>query len=204
MRMLSRIFMQNNKDSSLCESIGTWLYTHGLMDSFSQRTFGLREVKWLTQGGSPRTRSHVPNCRHQPTTFVQDPWPWVVFPATSSRSWHPPPRSKEKAEDGAGWWTRAVAWDRVAAGKPGGSVLTQTTASTPAKGWGGRMAPHGGSAMLLCTATGSHGAGSWAWWSGAGVGCVSGLCEMRSVSLGLTHRKWFSVKLTPCPRYQLL
>lgn len=45
MRMLSRIFMQNNKDSSLCESIGTWLYTHGLMDSFSQRTFGLREVK---------------------------------------------------------------------------------------------------------------------------------------------------------------
>ena len=45
MQTFSKIFMQNNKDSSPCESIGTWLYTHDFMGSFSQRTFGLREVK---------------------------------------------------------------------------------------------------------------------------------------------------------------
>lgn len=32
-----------------------------------------------TQGRSPRTWTHVCNCRHRPTTFVQDPWPRWCF-----------------------------------------------------------------------------------------------------------------------------
>lgn len=78
MQTLSRIFMQNNKDSSPCESVGTRLYTHDLMGSFSQRTFGLREVKCLTRGGSPRMQTRVPNCSTSPPPSYRTPGPGGV------------------------------------------------------------------------------------------------------------------------------
>ena len=180
---LRRILVHNNKNSPLGSPSGMRLYLRDLReqhltekDVWAYRS-EVTHPRWHRQKARAQHSDRRPQ-RQAQTNRLSTAHLARDGVAASSRPWLPPRRSKEKGTDGVGWWIRAVARDGTAASKPGGSDLTQTSASTLRKEWAGRWSRREGSELPPRTASRSRGweAGGLACLSGAGLVWGRGLC----------------------------